>query len=68
MDNVGVSSRHLQRVTRAAKAADDADATLVAAILAAYEAGATLREIAAATGGRLRSPESIRTLIRKGMQ
>lgn len=64
-----MSNRHLQRVARAAKVADDADASLAAAVAAAHEAGATLRDIAAATGGRIKSPESIRSLIataRKG--
>ena len=69
MDNAGVSNRHLQRVARTAKRADESDAALAAAIVAARDAGATLRELAAATGGRFSSPESIRSLLaaaRKG--
>ena len=64
-DDQRMTTRQLRRVTRAAKAASNADAALSSAILAAYEAGATLREIASATNGRLRSPESIRAVLRK---
>lgn len=56
--------RHLQAVARAADARERADDVLAAAILAAHEAGESLRTIRDATGGRL-SHESIRTIIRR---
>ena len=55
----------LRKVERAAEAANRADAALVAAFVAARDAGATYRALRDATGGRFASPESIRRILER---
>ena len=60
-----MTTNHLSRVRRATKAVVAAKEALETAIVEAYDAGASLREIAAATNGEVSSPESIRNIIRR---
>jgi len=57
--------KELRHVTRTAEARERAEATLHEAIRAAHKAGASLRQIRDATGGRV-SHETVRQVAKGG--
>jgi hypothetical protein len=60
-----MTPRILLAIERAATAADQADARLLAAIREAHAAGYSTRQIVGATGGRIRSAQTVLNLLAK---